>query len=118
MIIISEMKGVFELEENNKTGIFESVIRVCYLLAVVAIDAGILFVVIFPGVGREQMFERGMTGMLLLIASLIISIPSFLYCMWKLFRGERSIFWLSAFFVAVLPILLLIAKSIFDILTM
>lgn len=56
---------MFDAYEEEGVSIFEWSFRAVFLLIAVAFTVTDLFCVIFPGVGRDQRFERGILGMLL-----------------------------------------------------
>jgi hypothetical protein len=90
-------------------------IRVIYLMLAAAVDLTVLYVDLFPGTTRDERFERGMFGMLMLPVSLILSIPVFLYVFWKLVNHEkRPMFWGIALVVATLPIIMMFVYFFYD----
>jgi len=103
---------MFEPLEKDQTNIFSLTLRIVYLLLAIAVDLGVLYVTIFTGSTRDEMFSRGVTGMLLLLVSLVLSAPVFPYVVWKLIRYERPIFWGIALLIAAVPVLLFLAVVI------
>ena len=103
---------MFELIEKDHTDVFRLTIRIVYLLLASAIDLGVLYLVIFPGASKEEMFSDFLFGTLLLIASLVLAAPVFLYLVWKLVKRERPIFWGIALLIAALPMLMFLAVVI------
>lgn len=95
---------MFETIESDRPGLLQIAIRIVYLLLTVALDLSILYVAIFPGTTTDEMKGRGMTGMLLMMMSLIFVLPVVPYVVWKLVKRERPIFWGVALVIAAMPI--------------
>lgn len=96
---------MFEPIEKGQTDIFRLTIRIAYLLIAIFVDAGFLYVALFPGSTRDERSLRFLTGFLLLIASLILSAPVLPYVVWRWIKHERPVFWVIALLIAAIPIL-------------